>query len=165
MQKKSSWLVIQVTDPQRIYDVASNGSCDCRSRDCMKWIFWGSTKHPGKSGLHCLEFCWFKRRCWDCNWTFMSFLYFDFRFQSGGWMVPIDLLFLHSIWLTDHSAYRSHIFNKLLCLFVHFNPKMALHIPFCRFVRHKLKKIVFGHAVLFFYGHTFMQTFQIVQNV
>ena len=87
------------------------------------------------------------------------------RFQSGGWMVPIDLLFLHSIWLTDHSAYRTHIFNKLLCLFVHFNPKMALHIPFCRFVRHKLKKIVFGHAVLFFYGHTFMQTFQIVQNV
>ena len=37
--------------------------------------------------------------------------------------------------------------------------KMVPHITFCLFIRHKLKMIVFSHAVFFFYGHTSFRHF------
>ena len=61
-------------------------------------------------------------------------------------------------YLTDWSqCLQIATFSTGFCvclLLVHFNPKMALHITFCLFVRHKLKMTVFSHAVFFFFnGH------------
>ena len=49
-----------------------------------------------------------------------------------------------------------------VCFFILIQ-KMAPHITFCLFVKHKLKMILFGHAVLFFLWTHFIQTFQIVR--
>ena len=86
----------------------------------MKWVFWGSTKHPSYR-LPFLDVCWVKGRSWDCNLTFRSFLYFYFHFQSGGWMVPIEMGRSAFDWLITVPMYRN-IFNRLLCLLAHFNP-------------------------------------------
>ena len=146
-KKKSSWLVLQVTHP---------------SKDlwyCEQWILWLQARTEWNGYFEAALSIQVRVGC-----TFLTsvglrgvgivtelsrFLYFYFRFQSGGWIVPIEIRRSVFDWLITVPTYRN-IFNWLLCLLVNFNSKNGPTHHFCLFVRHKLKMIVFGHAFFIF---------------